>query len=61
MGFVSAHQTAQLVINGRVTDSEGRQYYVENTYNVAYGDPISPEIFVVRAPARRFSMATDLF
>jgi hypothetical protein len=53
-------QWAQLVMNGRHSNYSG-QFYSEDVYNVAYGEPIASNVFIARAPDHRFSLAADLF
>ncbi len=52
--------TAKLIINGRFTSYSG-QYYTEATYNVAYGDDLSPDVFAGHAPNALLDMRADLF
>jgi hypothetical protein len=53
-------QTARLSINGRYTSYSG-QIYTEATYNVAFGDRISNEIFTRADPDSVFDLRADLF
>lgn len=53
-------QWAQLQINGRHASHSG-QWYTEDTYNVACGPGIEPEVFRSRPPDAVFSLAADLF
>ncbi len=53
-------QTARLIINGRYTNYSG-QFYTEATYNVAFGDALSPDVFERAREAAVFDMRADLF
>ena len=53
-------ETARLSINGRYTSYSG-QIYTEATYNVAFGDRISNEIFTRADSDSVFDLRADLF
>lgn len=53
-------QTARLSINGRYSSYSG-QTYTEATYNVAFGDDISNDVFIKVEPDSIFDLRADLF
>lgn len=57
---LASGQWAQLQINGRHASYSG-QWYTEDSYNVACGPEIDPDVFLSRPPAARFSLTAHLF
>jgi hypothetical protein len=57
---IKSGQTARLSINGRYTSYSG-QIYTEATYNVAFGDTISTDVFIKGEPDSVFDLRADLF
>jgi hypothetical protein len=53
-------KTARLCINGRHASYSG-QFYTEITYNVAFGDAISNDVFMKAEPDSVFDLRADLF
>jgi hypothetical protein len=53
-------ETARLSINGRHASYSG-QFYTEATYNVAFGNNISNDVFIKAEPDSVFDLRADLF
>jgi hypothetical protein len=53
-------ETARLSINGRHASYSG-QFYTEATYNVAFGNSISNDVFIKAEPDSVFDLRADLF
>lgn len=53
-------ETARLSINGRHASYSG-QFYTEATYNVAFGNSISNDVFIKAEPDSVFDLRAELF
>jgi hypothetical protein len=57
---LSGGDTARLIINGRYA-SHSAQVYTEATYNVAFGDSLTPDVFVEMRDPALLDMRADLW